>query len=96
MSSVSKSALEKLEALESRVRGLVEMVQDLKRSNASLQSELRAARERLLKQEELARRWGTERGDIKARIQRVMDELEYLESIDESPGDYSGASSRSH
>ena len=33
-------ALEKLEALESRVRGLVEVVQELKRTNATLQSEL--------------------------------------------------------
>ena len=81
---MSKVALEKLEALESKVRGLVEMVRDLKQSNAALTQELRHARERLLKHDELTRRWEEERGDIKARIEKVMGELDFLECAEES------------
>jgi len=77
-------ALEKMEALEARVRGLVEMVQELKRTNAALQGELRTARERLSKQQELSHRWGEERSDIRARIEKVLGELDFLESIEES------------
>ncbi|MEK6525712.1 MAG: cell division protein ZapB [Nitrospirota bacterium] len=77
-------ALEKMEALEARVRGLVEMVQELKRTNAALQGELRTARERLSKQQELSHRWGEERSDIRSRIEKVLGELDFLESIEES------------
>lgn len=77
-------SLEKLEALESRVRSLVDLVQELKRTNAALQGELRATRERLMKQEELGRRWEDERIDIKARIEKVLGELDFLECPDES------------
>ncbi|MEK6618705.1 MAG: cell division protein ZapB [Nitrospirota bacterium] len=77
-------ALEKMEALEARVRGLVEMVQELKRTNAALQAELRTARERLSKQQELSHRWGEERSDIRSRIEKVLGELDFLESIEES------------
>ena len=77
-------ALEKLEALESRVRGLVELIQDLKRANTALQGELRTARDRLMKQEELGRRWEVERHDIRARIEKVLGELDFLEGSEES------------
>jgi hypothetical protein len=77
-------ALEKLEALESRVRGLVELIQDLKRANTALQGELRTARDRLMKQEELGRRWEVERHDIRARIEKVLGELDCLEGSEES------------
>jgi chromosome segregation ATPase len=80
---MSKLAIEKLEALESRVRGLVDMVQELKRSNAALQTELRAARERLHKQDEQTKRWEEERDHIKSRVERVLGELEYLEAMEE-------------
>ena len=64
-------ALEKLEALESRVRGLVEVVQELKRTNA-------------MRQEELGRRWEEERSDVKARIEKVLNELDFLDCFEES------------
>jgi hypothetical protein len=76
-------ALEKLEALESRVRGLVEVVQDLKRTNVALQGELRAMREQVIKQEELGRRWEEERGDVKTRIEKVLNELDFLDCLEE-------------
>jgi chromosome segregation ATPase len=76
-------ALERLEALESKVRSLVVMIQDLKRTNAALQGELKAARERLLKHEALGRQWEEERTDVKARIQKVLSELDGLDCLEQ-------------
>ena len=76
--------LDKMAALEARVRGLVEVIQELRRANATLQQELRAARERMIKQDEENRRWEDERGDIRSRIEKVLAELEVLECLDES------------
>jgi hypothetical protein len=76
-------ALDKMEALETRVRGLVEMVQQLKRANATLQEELRSARERLVKQDELCQRWREERAGIRSRIEKVLNEVDSLECIEE-------------
>lgn len=77
-------AFEKLEALEGRVRALVETIQELKRANASLQHELQSARERLQQQEELGRRWEDERLDVKLRIEKVLSELDSLDCVDEA------------
>jgi hypothetical protein len=77
-------ALERMAALESRVHSLVELVQELKRTNTLLQGELRAAKERLMKQEEMGRRWEEERLDIRARIEKVLSELDSLESMKDS------------
>ena len=75
-------ALDKMEALEKRVRGLVELVQTLKRVNATLEGELRAAQNRLVKQDELNRQWKEERTDIKSRIEKVLGDVEILECLD--------------
>jgi FtsZ-binding cell division protein ZapB len=72
------------ERLEARVRKLVEMVQLLKRENAELQGQLRAAKEQVARQQQNGERWEEERDDIRARIERVMGELELLEGIGES------------
>ncbi|WP_447974516.1 cell division protein ZapB [Nitrospira sp. Kam-Ns4a] len=74
--------LEKLEALEERVRGLIELIQDLRRVNEKLQKELQAMRDRLLRQEELNRRWEEERSDIKVRIEKVLHELDCLDGVE--------------
>jgi regulator of replication initiation timing len=76
-------ALEKMEALETRVRGLVSLVQELKRTNAALQVELRLARERLSKQVESGRRWQEERGHIRSKIEKALGELEVLDCVEE-------------
>lgn len=76
-------ALERLEALDARIRGLVELVQDLKRKNAALEKDLRYARERLMKEEEVGRRWNTERVGIKTRIERALHELDFLTGMEE-------------
>jgi len=76
--------LEKMEALEARVQGLLEMIQDLKRANAALHGDLRTARERLSKQQELNHRWAEDQSDIKSRIEKVLGELEFLECVEDS------------
>ncbi len=77
-------ALDKLISLEARVREMVDLIQTLKRENTGLKSDLRASRERLLRQHTSDDRWGSERADIKARIEKVLDDLDSLEFIEES------------
>lgn len=77
-------AVEKLEALEGRVRGLVTLVQELKSRNAQLEEELRKAKECLSKHTQLSRQWDEERVEIRARIEKVLGELEFFECLDEA------------
>lgn len=76
--------LERLEALESRIRGLVDLVQQLKKENAELHGQLRATKERIHRQDRLSQQWEDERTDIKARLAKVMNEIDLLEGIGES------------
>ena len=57
--------LDRLDALEIRIRDLVKLVQDLKRKNASLEDDLRLARERVAVRDDENRRWEQERVDIR-------------------------------
>jgi chromosome segregation ATPase len=75
--------LDRLDALETRISDLVKLVQELKRKNASLEDEIRAARQRLASQDDSNRRWEKERNDIKSRIEKVMSEIELLECVDD-------------
>ena len=77
-------ALEKLEALESRVKDLVKTLHDLRQKNQQLEQDLCAARARLLAQEEINRRWERERAGIKTRVQKVLGEVELLECWEDS------------
>ncbi len=76
--------IDRLDALEARIRELVRLVQELKRTNATLEEELRAARQRLAAQDDANRRWERERSDIKSRIEKVLGEMEVIECLDES------------
>ena len=76
-------SLDRLDALEGRIRDLVKLVQELKRRNATLEGELKLARERLKEQHDSNRRWERERVDIKSRIEKVLGELDLLDSYDE-------------
>jgi chromosome segregation ATPase len=80
---VERMALDRLDALETRIKDLVQLAQDLKRKNALLEDEVKAARQRLSSQDELNRRWEKERIDIKSRIEKVMNEIELLECADD-------------
>ncbi len=76
-------SLEKLEALEVRVKRLVDMVQDLKQANGVLQQELAQARQNLDQQEGLSQDWEEERAHIRTRIEKVLDDLHFLETQDD-------------
>lgn len=75
--------LDRLDALEVRIRDLVKLVQDLKRKNASLEDDLRLARERVAIRDDENRRWEQERLDIRAQIEKVIGEIDLLECLDE-------------
>jgi hypothetical protein len=76
-------SMDRLDALEGRIRDLVKLVQELKRRNATLEGELKLARERLSEKNDSNRRWERERVDIKSRIEKVLGELDLLDSYDE-------------
>lgn len=75
--------LDHLDALEIRIRDLVKLVQDIKRKNASLEDDLRLARERVAVRDDENRRWEQERVDIRSRIEKVLGEIDLLECLDE-------------
>ncbi len=77
-------ALDRLDALEARIRELVKLVQEFKKKNALLEDELKATRQRLSVQDDMNRQWEQERVDIKARIEKVMGEIDLLECLDDS------------
>jgi len=68
--------LDRLDALEARIRELVKLVQETKRKNASLEEVLRLTRQRLASQDDDNERWERERRDIRSRIEKVLGEIE--------------------
>ena len=76
-------ALDRLDALENRIRDLVKLVQELKKKNAASEEELKVARRRLAEKDDENRRWEQERVDIKLRIERVLSDIELLECLEE-------------
>jgi FtsZ-binding cell division protein ZapB len=75
-------ALDRLDALESRIRDLVKLVQELKKKNAAAEEELKIVRQRLAVKVDSNRRWEQERVDIKSRIERVLGDIELLECFE--------------
>ena len=73
-------SLEKMETLEVRVRGLVELVQELKEANASLEAQLTLAQEELSRREDYGRELEEERGNIRSRIERVLEQLDNMDT----------------
>jgi len=76
-------ALDRLDALESRIRDLVKLVQELKKKNAAAEEELKIVRQRLAVKDDSNRRWEQERVDIKSRVERVLGDIELLECLEE-------------
>jgi hypothetical protein len=76
-------ALDRLDALETRIKELVKLIQELKKRNASLEDDLRLTRQRLADESDSNRRWARERTDIKARIEKVLSDIEVLEGFEE-------------
>ena len=73
-------SLEKMETLEVRVRGLVELVRELKEANASLEAQLTLAQEELLQREDFGRELEEERGNIRSRIEKVLEQLDNMDT----------------
>ena len=76
-------ALDRLDALETRIKDLVKLVHELKQKNAALENDLKAIRQRFAEQSDSNRRWERERMDIKSRIEKVLGEIELLEGLEE-------------
>ena len=79
-------SLEKLEALEVRVRKLVDLLVELRKDKTQLGKQLQKAQEDLHKQKALLHVLEEERTNIRSRIEKVLDELEILDHGNESPG----------
>ena len=75
--------LDRLDALETRIRDLVKKVQEVKKQNLSLSEEIKVVRQRLLSQEESNRHLEQERMDIQSRIERAIGDIELLDVIEE-------------
>ena len=76
-------ALDRMDALETRIKDLVKLVHELKRKNAALEEDLKTIRHRFAEQSDSNRRWERERMDIKSRIEKVLGEIELLDSLEE-------------
>jgi len=76
-------ALDRLDALETRIKDLVKLIQELKKRNAGLEDDLRLTRQRLADESDSNRRWTRERTDIKARVEKVLSDIEVLEGFEE-------------
>jgi septal ring factor EnvC (AmiA/AmiB activator) len=76
-------ALDRLDALETRIKDLVKLIQELKKRNAGLEDDLKLTRQRLADESDSNRRWSKERTDIKVRIEKVLSDIEVLEGFEE-------------
>ncbi len=72
-------SFDKMDALEVRVRQLVDRVQGLQQANQSLRQQVSLAKEALSKHESGSHEWELEREQIKSRIEKVLGELDGLE-----------------
>ncbi len=77
-------ALEKLAAFEQRIKDLVKTTQELRQKNHLLEHELRSLRARLASQDDANRRWERERALIRARVEKVLGEIELLDAWEEA------------
>ncbi|MCG3778904.1 MAG: hypothetical protein JW388_1632 [Nitrospira sp.] len=75
--------LDRLDALENRIKDLVKLVQELKKRNVAVEGELTVVRRRLAEKDDSSRRWEQERVDIKSRIEKVLGDVELLECFEE-------------
>ncbi len=72
-------SVEKMEKLEVRVRKLLDLVVELRNDKSNLEQELDSTRERLAKQQDMSDGWEDERTTIRSKIEKVLDELEFLD-----------------
>lgn len=72
-------SVEKMEKLEVGVRKLLDLVVELRNDKSNLEQELDSTRERLAKQQDMSDGWEDERTTIRSKIEKVLDELEFLD-----------------
>jgi chromosome segregation ATPase len=77
-------SLEKLTALESRVRNLVQLVQDVKRENVTLKTKLSESQQQLRDQEQRLQDKENEQTDMQDRIEKILEELDVVAQGDEA------------
>lgn len=70
---------EPLNALESRVRSLIEVVQQIKRENATLKIKLSETQAQLREHEQRLRDKENEQTGMHDRIERILEELDAVE-----------------
>jgi hypothetical protein len=79
---------DQMNALEARVRGLVQLVQEVRRENATLKTELMATQEKLREHEQHLRDKEHEETGMQDRIARILGELDAVEHGDEAAAAY--------
>jgi len=72
-------SLQKLNALESRVRNLVQLVQDVKHENATLKIKLSESQEQLRDQEQRLQDKENEQTGVHDCIERILGELDAVD-----------------
>lgn len=72
-------SVEKMEKLEVRVRQLLDLVVELRQDKSHLEQELETTREHLARQQDASEGWEDERTTIRSKIEKVLDELEFLD-----------------
>jgi len=77
-------SVEKMEQLEVRVRKLLGLVVELRQDKSYLEQELQSTREHLAKQQDMSEGWEDERTTIRSKIEKVLDELEFLDHSNDS------------
>jgi len=77
-------SVEKMEQLEVRVRKLLDLVVELRQDKSSLEQELQSTQEHLAKQQDMSEGWEDERTTIRSKIEKVLDELEFLDHSNDS------------
>jgi FtsZ-binding cell division protein ZapB len=70
--------MEKLEKLEIQIRKMMEMIKLLKSEKALLETETKMMTEKILKLEEQNSYWENEKGEIRARIEKILGEMESI------------------
>ena len=72
-------SVEQMEKLEVRVRKLLDLVVALRQDKSQLEQELESTREHLAKQQDASEGWEDERTTIRSKIEKVLDDLEFLD-----------------
>tara|TARA_B100000315_G_scaffold260068_1_gene319083 strand:- start:3236 stop:3481 length:246 start_codon:yes stop_codon:yes gene_type:complete len=75
-----------LDVLDLRIKGLLQVVRDLKRENSIVVGKLEETKLRLEKQSGKIGRWENERKVIRERIESVLNELELIRGASRGTG----------